>query len=82
MEDVKQMLCDWANAAAVASPVPGAPYLTAASSRQDVAAWLQWNDPNGCHTDALAVAEGLDPYTDDTVWDALSEMFDDDGGPR
>lgn len=53
----------------------GAPRLTATSSREDVIRWLQWNDPNGAHTDSLAQAEDIDPYTADEAWDALAQML-------
>lgn len=65
-----------ANKLAAQSRSPGAPRLTADSTREALIAWLQWNDPNGCHTDALAEVEGIDPYTTETAWDALREMID------
>lgn len=49
--------------------------LSASSSRTDVVRWMQWNDPNGCHTDDRARAEDFDPYTEETAWDALAEMI-------
>jgi hypothetical protein len=52
----------------------GAPRVYAESPRETVAAWLQWCDPNGCHTDSRALAEDLDPYTLDTAWEALGAM--------
>lgn len=30
-------------------------------SRDDLIAWLRWNDPNGSYTDKDAEAEGIDP---------------------
>jgi hypothetical protein len=51
-----------------------APRLSERSTRDGIIDWLQWNDPNGSHTDDLAVREGADPYTLDTAWDALDEM--------
>lgn len=56
----------------------GAPVLTSDSTIEQVAAWLQWNDPNGCHTAELAAAEGFDPYASaDDVWEALDQMLAD-----
>ena len=54
----------------------GAPGLTADSTADDIAAWLQWCDPNGCHTRELAEGEGYDFYTLDEAWDALNEMLE------
>lgn len=51
------------------------PPLSETSDAETVAAWLQWNDPNGCHTSALALAEGCDPYDRETAWDALAEVL-------
>lgn len=55
-----------------------APRLTALSTAEQVASWLQWNDPNGCHTADRAGVEGFDPYTDETAWEALQNVTDDD----
>ncbi len=54
-----------------------APYLGLDVTRERILAWLQWNDPNGCHTDALARAEGMEPHTLDSAWDALETMLAD-----
>lgn len=35
----------------------------ARASREDLIAWLQDNDPNGCYTDELAAVEDLKPLT-------------------
>ncbi len=72
-----------ANEAGEGSRRGGRPRLTADSDRETVIAWLQWNDPNGCHTDALARAEGFDPYTHERAWEALADMLSDlvDGEP-
>jgi hypothetical protein len=58
----------------------GFPRLTAQSSRETVIDWLQANDPNGIHTDRLAMAEDFDPYTlsSETAWVALGEMLADE----
>lgn len=59
----------------------GAPALTPESDPETIARWLQWCDPNGCHTRDRAVAEGFDPYTDDdgenSAWEALANMLED-----
>lgn len=52
--------------------------LSPDSTRETVVDWLQWNDPNGIHTDALAAGEDFDPYTLESAWDALASMLDDD----
>lgn len=48
--------------------------LSADSDRGDLISWMQWNDPNGSHTDTEAAAEDVDPYTLETAWDALGDM--------
>lgn len=63
-----------ANRIAEESSAPGAPLLAPDSPRTTVCAWLQWCDPNGSHTDAVARANGHEPYTLDEAWDALAEM--------
>jgi hypothetical protein len=55
----------------------GAPILSPASARGDVIAWLQWNDPNGSHTDELASHDDIEPYTLERAWQALAEMIED-----
>lgn len=82
----REELSGWANdVGAFAARIPGrgyAPRLRPESAREDVIAWLQWNDPNGVHTDALATAEDIEPYTLDGAWEALAEMFAADGSVR
>lgn len=56
----------------------GAPVLGPASDAGALAAWLQWNDPNGAHTAELADAEGFDPYDLGTAWDVLATMLADE----
>lgn len=73
----RERLAKLANDEARGSRRGSAPVLTAASDRESVIAWLQWNDPNGCHTDALARAEDFDPYTDAAAWEALADMLAD-----
>ncbi len=46
------------------------------SSAEDISAWLQWCDPNGCHTAELAASQGEDPYTLEQAWTALLEMVE------
>jgi neutral trehalase len=48
-----------------------APYLPIAFTRDQGIAWLLWNDPNGCYSDADARAEGWPPMTYDDVIEAL-----------
>lgn len=74
---VRAQLARKANTEARASRCKGAPLLTQDSTAEEVAGWLQWNDPNGCHTAALARAEGVDPYDTDTAWEALDQMIAD-----
>lgn len=73
----RSRLCSVANDAGRASRYPGAPWLSPDSAREDVVAWMQWNDPNGVHTDELAIGEGFDPYTVEGAWRALAEMLED-----
>lgn len=49
--------------------------VTATSSAEQIARWLQWNDPNGSHTADLAVADGGEPYTIAGAWAALADCF-------
>jgi hypothetical protein len=46
--------------------------------RAALCAALQACDPNGCHTDALAIAEDFDPYTLEGAWEALAEIVAND----
>ena len=71
----RKALAAAATDASRASRYPG-PVLTADSSKAEVEAWLQWCDPNGCHTPRLAEIEGIDPYTETEAWDALASMLD------
>lgn len=64
-----------ANEAGRSSRHGGAPTLTVASTAEAIARWLQWCDPNGCHTADLARAEDCDCYDDESAWDALSQML-------
>lgn len=64
-----------ANRVAAESRRGGAPFLSLTSSPETIAAWLQWCDPNGCHTAENAIAEGFDPYTEETAWPALADML-------
>lgn len=54
-----------------------APVLSSQSAREIVCAWLQWNDPNGSHTDDRARADDIDPYTYDTAWEALQTTLEE-----
>ncbi len=54
------------------------PRLTAASSADDIATWIQTCDPNGCHTADLATAEGFVPYTTEGAWLELAAMLAND----
>jgi hypothetical protein len=67
-------LAEKANAAARESRRGGAPKLSADSDVETLSAWLQWCDPNGCHTADLAAVEDFDPYTVDAAWDAVDDM--------
>jgi hypothetical protein len=33
--------------------------------------WLEWNDHNGCYSDADAIAEGFDPLTEESARELL-----------
>jgi hypothetical protein len=69
-----------ASAARAARPSrPGSPpSITPDSGSETIAAWLQWNDPNGAHTAELADAEGFDPYDLGTAWDVLATTLADE----
>ena len=62
-----------ANAAAENARMGTAPQLTGDSNREAVIAWLQWNDRNGCYTDADCEAEGMEPLTEIEAWDLLAD---------
>ncbi len=66
-----------ANAIADLSRRPGAPTLTATSTRETLIDWLMWCDPNGSHTDALATGDGVDVHTVTTAWETIAEMIAD-----
>jgi hypothetical protein len=70
----KEELARRANALAKLSRSGGAPVLTGKSSVDVVGQWLQWSDPNGSHTKELCEAEGIEPYDEETSWEALIEM--------
>ena len=74
-EDTQRaILARAANQIGALSRRKGAPHLSETSTAEDVAAWLQWCDPNGAHTADSARAEDCDAYTDDRAWEALAEM--------
>lgn len=54
----------------------GAPRLTPNSGPEVIASWLQWCDPNGCHTAALATLEDCEPYDTAGAWSALGAMLE------
>lgn len=47
------------------------------ATRDQIIAWLQRNDPNGSHTDALAWVDECDPYTRERALEQLEEMLED-----
>ena len=51
--------------------LPYAQRLYDNGSREDIAKFLQWNDPDGVYTDAVCRQEGYDPLTYD---EALIEL--------
>lgn len=73
----RERIAELVNIASHGSRRGGRPVLTGASDRETLIAWLQWNDPNGCHTDALAAVEGFEPYTLDRAWEAVADMVAD-----
>jgi hypothetical protein len=46
-------------------------------SRETIVNCLQAIDPNGCHTDGLAIDEGLDPYTLDEAIAVAQDLIAD-----
>jgi hypothetical protein len=38
-------------------------YLIKQGTREQIIEWLQWNDHNGCYSDAESAHEGLSPLT-------------------
>ena len=71
-----------ANEAGRLSRYGGAPVLSEDSARETLVLWLQWCDPNGSHTDELALRDRCDPYTLDRAWTALAEMLSIDADGR
>lgn len=65
-----------ANEAGRESSNPGAPVLTATSSRLDLIRWLTWNDPHGSYTDSDCAAEGMDPLTTSEAWDLVASAVE------
>lgn len=77
--DIKRGLALKANLLARTSRnASSAPPISGESTAEQIASWLQWNDPNGCHTAERAAVEGFDFYTDETAWEALQNVTDDD----
>jgi hypothetical protein len=74
---ITSAVADRANGVGRSSRSRGAPTLSSGSSREQVTAWLQWCDPNGCHTDELAGVEGFEPYTLDSAWEQVEKMTED-----
>lgn len=75
-DETRDTLARKANEAASLSRRGGAPVLAADSGPETIARWLQWNDPNGCHTAELAAAEDIEPYDEERAWEALAEMLE------
>jgi hypothetical protein len=72
----RKVLAAKANEVGLLSRVEGAPLLRADSARENLLAWLQWCDPNGCYTDELAAAEDFDPITLAEAWDHLASTLE------
>lgn len=68
-------LAEKANRVGRASRREAAPVLTADIGAETIAQWLQWCDPNGCHTAAQGLLDGFEPHTVETAWEALAEML-------
>lgn len=45
-------------------------------TREQVIAWLQWNDANGVYTDEASEAEGLEPLTLDDARNYMREQLE------
>lgn len=60
-----------------ASRYGSAPFLPIAFTRDQGIAWLLWNDPDGCYSDADARAEGWPPMTYDDVIEELIRVAQD-----
>lgn len=44
--------------------------------REELLAWLCWNDPNGCYTDADSIAEGYEPLSLESEKAIMREQVD------
>lgn len=44
-------------------------------TRRDLIGWLEWNDPNGCYSDADCEAEGMDPLELDTLREIMRRQL-------
>lgn len=79
---MEEYRCRWrplakrANQEARESWIKGAPELTCYSSVEAIAAWLDWNDPNGVHTAEDRIAEGFETYTIYSAWNALASILE------
>jgi len=78
----KTLLANEASQVSRGSHRPGGPILTADATVAEVEAWLQWNDPNGCHLPEQCEAEGFERYDDDTAWEAAGQMIIDGAAPE
>jgi hypothetical protein len=63
--------------AAYASQFEKAPRVTPQSSRHEILAWLQWNDPNGQYVDEATLGE-FEPTPAGLAWAFLQDNFDED----
>lgn len=68
-------LADWANRIVSGNGARGISKLSTRSAREDIIAWLQWNDPNACYTDLLSAQENLDPLTEEEAWELLEDIM-------
>ena len=69
-----------ANQVARESRYGGAPFLTVDSSVHVLCRWLEWCDPNGCHTADACNVEDIEPYDLNDAWEAIERMCSDDNG--
>ena len=51
--------------------------LLSSGSREDIIAWLVWNDRNGIYTDEDSVAEGYPPLTLDSARVLMRKVLDE-----
>lgn len=65
-----------ANEVAMSSRRPGAPSLSDESTREQLIAWLSWNDPNGSYTDEALAVEDYEPMTTEGAWEAISDVVE------